>query len=100
MLSGAATTPQGFEALKGTWGIAEERAKEHGRTVDRSRWGLVAPIHRAESVEQARKDVEYGIGEWLYYFKKIAPLPLESEHDDVPCIIEEFVNRKLVRTVR
>jgi len=34
MISVAATVPQGFEALKGAWGIAEERAEEFGRTVD------------------------------------------------------------------
>jgi limonene 1,2-monooxygenase len=92
MISVGATTPQGFEALKGAWGIAEDRAREFGRTVSREKWGVVAPIHLSDTVEQARTDMEYGLGEWLYYFKRIAPLPLSSEPDDVPGIIEEFTN--------
>jgi limonene 1,2-monooxygenase len=92
MISVGATTPLGFEALKGTWGIAEERATEFGRTLDRSRWAVVAPLHLAETVEQARRDVEYGIGEWLYYFKRIAPLEISADPDDIPAILEEFTN--------
>ncbi len=90
MLSVAATTPGGFDALRAAWGIAEERALEFGRTVDRSRWALVSPIHLAETVEQAHRDVEYGLGEWLHYYKKLVPLPIGAEADDVPGAIEEL----------
>ena len=50
-------------------------------------------MHLAESVEQARKDVEYGIGEWLHYFKRIAPIPISADPGDVSAIIEEFTKR-------
>ncbi len=90
MISVAATVPQGFEALKGAWGIAEERAEEFGRTVDRANWGVVAPVHLADTVEQAHKDVEYGMGDWLHYFKKTVPLPIGAEADNIPDAIEEL----------
>lgn len=92
LISVGATSPLGFEALKGAWGIAETRAQQFGRSIDRGKWGVVAPMHLAESVEQARKDVEYGIGEWLYYFKRIAPIPISADPGDVSAIIEEFTN--------
>jgi limonene 1,2-monooxygenase len=90
MISVAATVPAGFDALKGAWDIAEERAQEFGKTVDRSNWGVVAPVHLAETVEQAHKDVEWGMSEWLDYFKKTVPLPIGADADNVPEAIEEL----------
>jgi limonene 1,2-monooxygenase len=92
MISVAATIPEGFEALKGAWGIAEDRASEFGRTVDRSRWGVVAPVHLAETVEQAHKDVAYGMSEWLHYFKNTVPLPIGADAENVPDAIEELTD--------
>ena len=41
----------------------------HGKTVDRSNWRLVGPMHCAETKEQAIADVQYWSGQ-----------PLEQEH--------------------
>src|SRR6516164_781429 len=51
-----------------------EIAAENGRTMDRSRLRLVGPVHLAESRDQARKNVEYGIRQWLEYFNRLNPL--------------------------
>jgi limonene 1,2-monooxygenase len=93
MLSVAATTPAGFDALKGAWDIAEDRAREFGTAVDRSRWAVVAPVHLAESVEQARKDVHYGMTEWLDYFKRLVPLPIGAQAEDIPGAIDELTEQ-------
>ncbi len=90
MISVAATIPAGFDALKGAWDIVEDRAQEFGKTVDRSNWGVVAPVHLAATVEQAHKDVEYGMTDWLTYFKKTVPLPIGADADNVPEAIEEL----------
>jgi limonene 1,2-monooxygenase len=90
MISVAATIPQGFTALKDAWGIAEERATEFGRTVDRANWGVVAPVHLADTVEQAHRDVHHGMSDWLHYFKKTVPLPIGAEADNIPDAIEEL----------
>lgn len=90
MLSVAATIPQGFEALKGAWGIAEKRAAEYGQTIDRRNWGVVAPMHLAETVEQAHRDVEYGMTPWIDYFKKTVPLPIGADANDVPGAIKDL----------
>ncbi len=83
MLSIGATSAGGFNALASNWAIAEETAREKGNTVDRSKWRLVGPIHIAETMEQARADVAFGLEKWLYYFTKVAALPLGMEGDDV-----------------
>jgi limonene 1,2-monooxygenase len=61
MLSVAATDPRGFDALGTNWGVLERVAAEHGQTSDRSRWRVVAPMHLAETREQARAEVAAGI---------------------------------------
>jgi limonene 1,2-monooxygenase len=76
LLSLGATTTGGFNALANTWGICEDRAKEFGQTVSRRGWRLVAPIHVAETREQAREDVKFGLLAWARYFREISALPL------------------------
>ena len=79
LLSIGATSTGGFNALATNWNICEQRAKEFGQKVDRSAWRLVGPVHIAETREQARKDVEFGLDLWLKYFREIAALPLAPE---------------------
>ncbi len=72
---GATLTIEGFDALAYHWGIVEERAKAFGTRVDRSNWSLVGPMHIAETDEQARADVKFGIEPWFRYFQKVAAFP-------------------------
>jgi limonene 1,2-monooxygenase len=89
MLSIGATTAGGFNALASNWAIAEQMAREHGTTVDRSRWRLVGPMHIAETREQARANVQFGLAEFLFYFTKVVALPIAPA--DVPDPIESLV---------
>lgn len=70
MLSVAASSPKGFEALADSWSICEDKAAEYGQSVDRRGWRVVAPIHIAESREQARRDLEYGLMDMFNYFHR------------------------------
>lgn len=72
---GATLVVEGFDALKYHWDIVEERAATFGATVDRSNWSLVGPMHIAETDEQAREDVKFGIESWFRYFQKVAAFP-------------------------
>ncbi|MGV0849263.1 LLM class flavin-dependent oxidoreductase [Mycolicibacterium phlei] len=72
---GATLVVEGFDALAHHWGIAEERAAVFGTTVDRRNWSLVCPMHIAETEEQARADVRFGIEHWYRYFQKVAAFP-------------------------
>jgi limonene 1,2-monooxygenase len=69
LLSLGSTTPEGFKALAGMWAIAEAEAKRYGRTVSRADWRLVGFYHLAETEEQARRDVKYGLQEFARYFR-------------------------------
>ena len=75
MLSPAATTQGGFNALAYHWGMLEETAAEHGRAVARDRWRLAGWCHVAETREQARRDVMFGLADFLYYFQQVVALP-------------------------
>ena len=79
LLSIGATTTGGFNALSGQWQICEQKASEHGKTVDRGRWRLVGPMHIAETRAKAREDVRFGLEKWLDYFRRVAALPLAPE---------------------
>ena len=76
LLSIGATTTGGFNALATNWQICADKAEEHGKTIDRANWRLVGPMHIAETREQAREDVRYGLQDWLKYFQEVAALPL------------------------
>jgi limonene 1,2-monooxygenase len=72
---GATLIVEGFDALAFHWGIVEERAATFGTAVDRNNWTLVGPMHIAETEEQARADVRFGIEPWFRYFQKVAAFP-------------------------
>ena len=64
---------QGFDALGTHWQTWNEVADQHGHQADREQWRLVGPMHLAETKEQARKDVEYGIVPFSDYFTHVLP---------------------------
>lgn len=84
LLSIGATQSGGFNALASNWAIAEDSARDSGNTMDRDKWRLVGPVHIAETREQARADVRYGLEDWLYYFREVAALPLAPQDGTDP----------------
>ena len=72
---GATLTVEGFNALSYHWDIVEERAATFGTQVDRRNWSLVGLFHLAETEEQAREEVKFGIEPWFRYFQKVAAFP-------------------------
>ena len=57
-------------------------AAEHGHVADRGRWRMVTPVHLAETREQARRDLAYGIAEWVRYFRSVVAIPAAPDTDD------------------
>jgi limonene 1,2-monooxygenase len=84
LLSIGATQSGGFNALASNWAIAEDSARDSGNTMDRDKWRLVGPVHIAETREQARADVRFGLEDWLYYFREVAALPLAPQDGTDP----------------
>jgi limonene 1,2-monooxygenase len=85
MLSIGGTSDEALKAHAANWGILEESAREHGKSVDRSKWRIVTFAHVAATREQARKDCEFGIADFCRYFTEVATFPI------VPAGIEDPV---------
>ena len=93
LLSIGATQTGGFNALATNWAIAEEQAADVGTSVDRNAWRLVGPMHVADTREQARADVRFGLEKWLYYFREVAALPLAPAEGGDP--VDQLINSGL-----
>jgi len=72
LVSIAATTARGFAALDRHWGVVEEQAASTGRAADRATWRIAAPIHVAETREQARREVMHGFPRYVEYAATVA----------------------------
>lgn len=84
LLSIGATSTGGFNALASNWAIAEDAARAAGNTMDRDKWRLVGPMHIAPTREQARAEVQFGLHNWLHYFRDVAALPLAPDDGTDP----------------
>lgn len=92
LISIGATTAAGFDALALHWDVIEEEARHHKQTVSRDKWRLVGLCHIAETAEQARADVEYGIEHWFNYFQEIAAFPQMSMPGQNAKEMIDFIN--------
>lgn len=82
LLSMAGATQTGFEALRNLWGIVEEQSAKFETTVDRSNWRVVGFFHLADTEEQARKDVRFGLKALMRFFAAGIPLfPVTKDAD-------------------
>ncbi|MFK8023700.1 MAG: LLM class flavin-dependent oxidoreductase [Ilumatobacter sp.] len=92
VLSLGATVAIGMDVLAHHWSVQEEVAASNGTVADRDKWRLVGLMHLAESEEQARADVEYGIRQWFRYFQNVAAFPqMAVEGGDIDEMVD-FVN--------
>jgi limonene 1,2-monooxygenase len=71
MLSLAAASSIGFNALSQHWEAYEEAARKNGRTVRRESWRVVVNMHLAESREQALADLEWGALDLVGYVRGV-----------------------------
>lgn len=90
MLCVAATVEGAFDVLATNWKVAQEIAAEHGRTMDPAVLRLVGPMHIAETREQARANVRYGLQKYLDYYQAINPARFSDleGRDPVDVLIE------------
>lgn len=82
LLSLGATSMGGFAVLGDHWKIWNDQARAFGHHVDRSTWRLVGPMHVARTRKQAFEEVEYGIHDWIDYFRNVVALPLAPTEPD------------------
>ena len=73
LLSIAATDPAGFGVLDYNYQVWQDEATRNGHTAPREKWRLMGPMHIAETVEEAKKNCEYGL-QWVFnYLSHIIP---------------------------
>jgi limonene 1,2-monooxygenase len=95
LLSLAASLPGAAGELPRHWAVAEEKAAEHGKTVDRRNWRLVVPMHLAETREQARADMEFGTLKLARYQERLGGgLPAYAHSTDQ--MLDEWTGNGLV----
>ncbi|MFE3229494.1 LLM class flavin-dependent oxidoreductase [Nocardia sp. NPDC059228] len=76
LLSLSVASKAGSSFLANHWKVYEAEAGAAGRAADRSGWRCVAPIHIGSTREEARREVAFGLAEWLDYFQRVAALPV------------------------
>jgi limonene 1,2-monooxygenase len=89
LLSLGATQKDGFDALGHHWNVMEERCAQFGHVADRNKWRLVGMVHCAETRDEARRQVKYGIEHWFRYFQDVAALPhMTVSGNDIDAMID------------
>jgi limonene 1,2-monooxygenase len=76
MLSIGGTSDNAMVHHRNNWGLYEETARANGHVPDRSCWRLVTLMHIAETREQARENVRYGLDRFCDYFRDVATFPI------------------------
>ncbi len=76
MLSIGGTSPEALTHHATNWRIYEEQARLNGKIADRRNWRLVTMIHIAETREQARENVRYGVEAFAQYFRDVGTFPI------------------------
>jgi limonene 1,2-monooxygenase len=95
LLSLAASLPGAATDLPKHWAVAEEKAAENDKVVDRRNWRLVVPMHLAETREQARADMEYGTLKLARYQERLGGgLPAYAHSTDE--MLDEWTGKGLV----
>lgn len=92
LLSIAATDPVGSQMLSGHWDIVQAESQARGLTVGRDKWRLMGPMHIAETVEQAKKNCEYGLMWIMEYLSHIIPTGGPDDGTPPPATYDEFVD--------
>ncbi len=81
MLSLGGVSDDALAAYDANWKVCEETAADHGQTVDRRDFRVALFMHLADSADQARVDVRFGLDGWARYARDI--LPFSPVPDDV-----------------
>lgn len=76
MLAIGGTSDDALKAHASNWGVYEESARANGKIADRRKWRIVTFAHVAETREQARADMKFGLNDFKRYFAEVATFPI------------------------
>ena len=92
LLTIGAAAAQGIDTFAQHWNVVEEQALKHGNHTDRADWRVMTIVHLAETEEQARRDVAFGIADFFRYFQHIAAFPQFAVQGENVDEMIDFVN--------
>ena len=64
---------EALERQSENWQICEETAKKNSKSVHRRQWRITVMTHLAESIDQAKKDLDFGLQKWVNYSHEVLP---------------------------
>jgi limonene 1,2-monooxygenase len=76
MISIGGTNDEALAAHAKNWAIHEEAARAAGKVPDRAKWRITTFAHVAETREQARADMAFGLERFARYFTDVATFPI------------------------
>ena len=76
MLSIGGTSDDALKAHASNWCVYEDSARASGKIADRRKWRIVTFAHVAETREQARADMQFGLEDFKRYFAEVATFPI------------------------
>jgi limonene 1,2-monooxygenase len=76
MLSIGGTSDDAMKHHASNWKLYEDTARANGHVPDRKNWRLVTLMHIADTREQARENVKYGLDAFCDYFRDVATFPI------------------------
>lgn len=93
MLSIGGTSKDALAAHAKNWQMCEEQAAKHGKTVHRDNWRVVSMAHIADTREQARENVKFGLEKFAQYFREIATFPIVP--DDIDNAVDYLIDNQM-----
>jgi len=76
MLSIGGTSTEAMAHHVENWNLYSEQARLNGHAPHRAKWRLVTLMHIAETREQARENVRFGLDRFCDYFRDVATFPI------------------------
>jgi limonene 1,2-monooxygenase len=76
MLSIGGTSDEALARHRKNWDLYAETAIANGHVPDRRNWRLVGMFHIADTREQARENVKFGLEAYCKYFSEVATFPI------------------------
>lgn len=73
MLTLGSTHPQVVEILADHWRILKNEADAHGQVADRSKWRLLGQMFIADTMDDAIREIGYGLRQWLEHAARLQP---------------------------
>jgi limonene 1,2-monooxygenase len=97
LLSLTGNNVQNFAIIREQFAILKQRSEEFGAPLaPRSDWRLCGPMHIAETREQAEREVQFGLQDWIKYFFRV-PVDFFKLRDELGNEVTDATDIEVIR---